>query len=68
MIELALGVIIGLLSILVSRLNFRDFVAWTIMKDTHQYMNEHNKIIHPDEMADWSYQMADAMIKEKDKK
>lgn len=67
MIELGLGVIIGLLGVLVSRFNLRDYVACMILRDTHQYMNEHNKIIHPEKMSQWAYQLADAMIKAKGK-
>lgn len=67
MIELVAGGILGLMCVLVSRFNFRDFVAWTIMKEDYKYINQHNKIHRPEEMAQWAYQIADAMLKERTK-
>jgi hypothetical protein len=68
MIELALGVIIGLLGVLVARFNLRDFLAWKILEEEYKNQNIRKNPVHPDELAHWAYVMADAMIKAKDKK
>ena len=45
----------------------RDFFAWTIWQQDNKYINNVNKIHRPDEMAQWAYKMADAMMKERSK-
>ena len=45
----------------------RDFFAWTIWKEDNRHINERNKIHHPEEMAQWAYQMADAMMERRSK-
>lgn len=68
MIELGIGVIIGLLSVLVARFNLRDYVACMILQDAHQYINQSGKNVSAEELADWAYVTADAFIKTRDRK
>lgn len=45
----------------------RDFFAWTIWMQDNQHIHDRNKIHHPEEMAQWAYQMADAMMERRNK-
>jgi hypothetical protein len=45
----------------------RDVFAWSFMLEDYKEIVAKNKIHHPEEMAQWAYQLADAAMKERSK-